>query len=346
MQTVNLSTSSGNKSSVLISSHLSDLTPLFNELRQSGRRVVAVTDIVVNEIYGQYFDCEKILIHADEQHKTVDEAVRIVHELLAINAGKELFLIGIGGGITTDICGFVASIFKRGVDFAFIPTTLLAMVDASVGGKNGVNCAHFKNMLGVIRQPQWIYVNPFFLKTLPDRQFRCGIAEMLKMFIIAEDNYRNAVSLFTDKSLAEIMDDEETKHRFILLIQSAIQIKCRFVMEDEFDTGNRRLLNLGHTFAHALEHCTSELFHGEAVAIGMILSAKLAQSPCVSVLKEDFIKCGLPIGIPSHLDKKKFLDAIWQDKKNEGETITCVLLHDIKNVSVSTLDTDTLYKIL
>ena len=240
-------------------------------------------------------------IDTSEELKTVETAVLICRQLMEAGASRKALVLAVGGGITTDLTGFAASIYKRGVRYANIPTTLLAQVDAAVGGKTGVNLDGYKNMLGVIVQPQFTFLCPEVLRTLPVRELRAGIAEMLKTFLIADaDAYSQAVSFFTAGKSPEIPSAD--------LILKAAAIKAAIVERDPYESGERAKLNLGHTFAHAIEHEArkrgDDIVHGEAVAIGIIMAADMAEregfaeNGLTERLRADFKRLGLPTECP------------------------------------------------
>ena len=237
-----------------------------------------------------------LLLDVSEENKSMSTVLEICKWLMDNDAGRNALLLAIGGGITTDMAGFAASIYKRGIRFAYVPTTFLSQVDAAIGGKTGVNFQNYKNILGVIRQPEFTYICPEVLGTLPYRDFLSGAAELLKTFIIDNtgNNYEKAVEVLSEihgsidrkqaiaSHLAEIED----------LAAAAAKIKAGIVERDEFECGERRKLNLGHTFAHAIEfvsmsrhngsmsghNCAeSGVTHGEAVAMGMIMAAKASE---------------------------------------------------------------------
>ena len=260
-----------------------------------------------------------------EAGKTMDTVLHICRFLLDAGASRKALLIALGGGITSDMAGFAACIYKRGIEFAFIPTTLLAQVDAAIGGKTGVNFDDYKNMLGIIRQPVFTLLSPEPLETLDDRDFRCGVAEMLKTFLIDDaDLYREAVTQLQHPSADRLQP----------LIFAAATIKADIVSRDPDEHGERRILNFGHTFAHAIEHEArtrgDDLAHGEAVAIGMILAARLserlgiAQKGLAARLTADFEACGLPVECPYPLDG--LIAAMARDKKAEGGIIHFILI--------------------
>lgn len=237
-----------------------------------------------------------LLLDVSEENKSMSTVLEICKWLMDNDAGRNALLLAIGGGITTDMAGFAASIYKRGIRFAYVPTTFLSQVDAAIGGKTGVNFENYKNILGVIRQPEFTYICPEVLGTLPYRDFLSGAAELLKTFIIDNtgDNYEKAVEVLSEihgsvdrkqaiaSHLAEIED----------LAAAAAKVKAGIVERDEFECGERRKLNLGHTFAHAIESVSmsrhngsmsghngaeSGVTHGEAVAMGMIMAAKASE---------------------------------------------------------------------
>lgn len=289
-------------------------------------------------------------IDASEQKKNLDTVMGICSFLLDNNADRKSLVLGIGGGITTDMTGFAASIYKRGVKFAFVPTTLLAQVDAAIGGKTGVNFHQFKNMLGVIRQPEFTFICPEPLETLPQRDFVSGSAEMLKTFILdngpQNDRYESACHLLEK---IHSTPDGVIKYstRLLPFIISAAAVKAGVVSRDQFENGERRILNLGHTFAHAIEHLSAEeetgqgIAHGEAVAMGIVLAAKLsaalgiANSHLPERLARDFKRVGLPCECPFPLEEME--KAMSVDKKAEGDKIHFILPQSIGHVVIKDL---------
>ena len=263
-----------------------------------------------------------IAIDTSEELKTKDTAVLICLQLMEADASRKALVLAVGGGITTDLTGFAATIYKRGVRYANIPTTLLAQVDAAIGGKTGVNFDGYKNMLGAIVQPQFTFICPAVLKSLPARELKAGLAELLKTFLIADSAaYSKAVSSFTDGKTPEIPSAD--------LILKAAAIKAAIVERDPYEAGERAKLNLGHTFAHAIEHEArmrgDDVVHGEAVAIGIIMAAGkaeregIAENGLTERLKADFNHLGLPTECP--YDNLEFT----KDKKAAGEKVTFIL---------------------
>lgn len=313
-----------------------------------------------------------MLIEAHESTKNIHTVMDICSWLMEEGADRDALVLAVGGGITSDMVGFAASIYKRGVRFAYVPTTLLSQVDAAIGGKTGVNFDGYKNILGTIRQPEFTYICPDLLVSLPNRDFLSGAAEMLKTFIIEDnENYYDAVGLLTDMNMqycsrvAEGEDEAEVwqycienySGELLKLICEAAKVKAGVVSRDQFEGGERRKLNLGHTFAHAIEAIahrrTDDVTHGEAVAMGMVqaaaLSAKYAtkdqqwMEECDYSLyqrfEDDFLAVGLPINCPYRI--ADMAELMVKDKKAEGGKIHFVLpaaVGDVRIVDMSVED--------
>ena len=277
-----------------------------------------------------------LAITADEEHKTFQTAEGICRFLMKEGADRQALVVAVGGGVTTDLVGFAASIYKRGVRYANIPTTLLAQVDAAIGGKTGVNLDSYKNMIGLVRQPEFTYICPQALEGLPEREMRSGSAELLKTFLIKDASfYAEAVNRISAKA---------TPLEMLPLIKQAASIKASIVRKDENERGLRRILNLGHTYGHAIEwyqHSNSDrtpLSHGEAVAIGIIVAARkseelgVAKTGLADRLVKDFTTCGLPTQLP--YSEEELEPAVRNDKKAEGGKINFVLLEKIGRATV------------
>lgn len=286
-------------------------------------------------------------ITADEEHKTMDTVLGICRWLLEEGADRDALVLAVGGGVTTDMAGFAACIYKRGIRYANVPTTVLGQVDAAIGGKTGVNLDSYKNILGIIRQPEFTFIWPETLGTLPQRERLSGIAELLKTFIIGstgkegdldgekqkdEDLYRRAVTAVKNgEDLSEF-------------IEKAGEIKRRIVALDERENDLRQVLNLGHTYGHAVEwyqrsHGVSDpLTHGEAVAAGIIRAAELSEETqtaprgLAEMLRNDFSSCGLPTALPC--PEGELQDAIRKDKKAHGGKVNFILIERIGKVII------------
>lgn len=301
------------------------------------RRVVAVIDRRVAELYGNLFPFEKIEVVAEERNKTMQTVEEVIQKLLELHADRDVLLLGVGGGITTDICGFVASIYKRGVACGLVPTTLLGMVDAAIGGKNGVNMLGYKNMLGTIRQPEFVVSTIDFLSTLDAAEVRQGLAEMLKVFLIKGKYFEECGAFFADHGVGEMLKDATKRIQLQVFIEEAVAVKELLVCEDERDNGVRQQLNLGHTFGHALERCTG-MAHGDAVAIGLVCAARCADSADSELVTRVLQSCGLPVEIPAGVSREAMLEAMMQDKKRADGHCRVVVLEAVGRVAVREMD--------
>ena len=293
-------------------------------------KYVIITDKNVGQIYGKDFpQCEVIQISTGEKIKNIETLQYIYEKLLALEADRSVFIIGIGGGIVCDIAGFIASTYLRGVRFGFVSSTLLAQVDASVGGKNGVNFHGYKNMIGNFNQPEFVICDMNLLKTLPKREVLCGFGEIAKHAFIGdagmcdflEENYKKALNL-----------DEEVITR---LVYDSVVIKSTIVNRDEREKGERKKLNFGHTFGHAIEKTTDILLHGEAISVGMVVASHLSASKGLlskqDVERIETLLAMLELPITLDINRKKMIDAIKRDKKRQGDDIDFVLLDGIGN---------------
>lgn len=311
------------------------------------------------------------LIDSSEETKTMETVMDICGWLLDNGADRDALILAIGGGITTDIAGFAASIYKRGVRFAYVPTTLLSQVDAAIGGKTGVNFERYKNILGVIRQPEFTYICPQVLASLPHREFTAGVAEMLKTFIIKDEgNYQKAIdvlqemqqgySILPEESAADYWCDciAAYSDELVYLISEAVRVKAGVVTNDQFEKGERRKLNLGHTFAHAVETLAQrngdDISHGEAVAIGLVLAARLSDrvfngdmdtpTAMEGSLAIDLCDCGLYPECPYEIEE--MAEIMCRDKKAEGGSVHFILMREIGDVVSYTMTVDEVVKLL
>lgn len=297
------------------------------------RRVVVVSDINIDRYYhsllAQY---DHILISQGETSKTLHTVDMIYRRFIELGVDRSTFVLGIGGGIVTDVAGFVASTYMRGLEFGFVSTTLLGQVDASVGGKNGVNVDGYKNMVGTFNQPQFVICDVDMLSTLSEREFRTGLAEMIKAGVIAD---RELFERLESSSLQELRTDKELLSE---LVYRAIKVKADIVERDERESGDRRKLNLGHTLAHAIEKCSSKMNHGEAVAVGLSLIADAAwRSGALSETDKariDRLLIGYGFSITPPVEMRRLLKEVKKDKKNEGDYIYIVLPTEIGSCRV------------
>ena len=316
-----------------------DGLPAFLGERYPERRIAAIGDAEALRRHGDRLSAvlpEGTLVlevPSGEDSKSRAEKARLEDELLSRRLGRDTVIVGFGGGVVTDLAGFVAATYLRGVPFIAAPTTLLAAVDASVGGKTGINTAHGKNLVGVFRQPAAVFADTGFLRTLPEPEFLNGVAEALKMAATSDRE------LFADieRGLGTLRDRETaTLTRFIA---AAVRIKAAVVAADERESGLREVLNFGHTIGHGLEHATDyRLAHGAAVAIGMIAESRMArEAGFLDREAEDRLHTlidavGLPIRPPDEVERGRVLAALGGDKKARGGEPRFVMLEAIGRV--------------
>ena len=287
------------------------------------RRIVVVSDANIDRYYpsliGRY---DHILIGQGETNKTLLTLDAVYRRLIELKVDRSTFILAIGGGIVTDVAGFAASTYMRGLEFGFISTTLLGQVDASVGGKNGVNVDGYKNMVGSFTQPRFVICDVDMLRTLSEREFRTGLAEVIKSAVIADSE------LFELLEGADFTTLKEDKNLLQQIVYRAISVKASIVERDERETGDRRKLNLGHTLAHAIEKSSSKMNHGEAVAVGLKLITEAAVR-CGKLSAGDgerivglLQRAGFALEPP--VEMRTLLKAVSRDKKSEGDDIYIV----------------------
>lgn len=295
-------------------------------------RYVIITDTNVGPIYGSPAlrafpknSASLLTIPAGEAHKTRDTWTRLTDELLALGVGRDTAIVALGGGVVGDVAGFVAATFMRGVPVVQIPTTLLAMIDASIGGKTGVDTPSGKNLVGAFHNPTAVFSDPQVLATLDVNNLRTGFAEAIKHGVIADSGYFEFVAGEIPKLLAPggIVGDSVSR-----LIVRSIEIKAEIVSRDEREQGLRKVLNFGHTVGHAIETLSGYgLAHGEAVSIGMVLESAiaerigLAEAGTSAAIRDALRVAGLPVDRPRAISGEKILDSMRADKKaREGRT--------------------------
>lgn len=291
-------------------------------------RVIVITDVNIDRLYSDLVHrYEHIVIGSGEAIKSLHTVEMIYDRLRAMGADRSTFLLGIGGGIVTDITGFVAATYMRGVEFGFISTSLLGQVDASIGGKNGVNVADYKNMVGTFLQPRFVISDVEMLRTLPRREFRAGMAEAVKSAIVGDAELFAHIEEHAGDAL---YSDVELLKR---VVYGSVAVKSVIVAEDEREAGRRRVLNLGHTIAHAIEKSTHELNHGEAVAVGisMISHASVRMGimaeECAERIDAVLQRLGFELGLPIPLSA--VLREVRYDKKKRDNILRVVLPENI-----------------
>ena len=296
------------------------------------KNVILITDKNVKQFYENDFPPHPVItIDTGEKIKNLDTVRDIYEKLVAVGADRSTFIVGLGGGIVCDIAGFVASTYLRGVRFGFVSSTLLSQVDASVGGKNGVNFKGYKNMVGVFNQPEFVICDLNLLNTLPKKEILGGMAEIVKHGAIEDADLFAYLEEHSQKALA--LDIEVIEK----LVYDSIVIKSAIVNQDELEKGARRKLNFGHTFGHAFEKTTG-VPHGEAVSVGMVMASELSvkrgrlSAEDAGRIKTLLQRIGLPVDI--HTEGKRVFDALKKDKKRKGDHIYFVLLNEIGNAFV------------
>jgi 3-dehydroquinate synthase len=283
-----------------------------------------------------------IVLKAGEEFKNQNAVNEIINQLIELNADRQSFIVGAGGGVVTDIAGFAASVYMRGIKFGFVPTSILGMVDASVGGKNGIDVGVYKNLVGIIRHPEFLLFDYSFLETLPDEEWINGFAEIVKHACIKDESM---FDLLKEKTLE---DFQNSKDNIGKLIERNVDIKYNVVANDEFESGERKLLNFGHTIGHAIEN-TAKLPHGSAVSIGMIaaciISEKINGFPHKETekVKQLLSKYHLPTAFD--FDKEKTWDILLHDKKKSGSDMNFVVLDKIGKASIKKIPLTDLHDI-
>lgn len=308
-------------------------------LFSSAERCMVISNDVVSPLYlnqvqfsleSQGWQVFTHILPDGEQYKTIESWSGIMDSLMESKLARNEPIIALGGGVVGDMTGFAAACYRRGVPFVQVPTTLLAQVDSSVGGKTAVSHPHGKNMIGAFYQPKLVWIDPDVLKTLAQNQLRAGLAEVIKYGAIWDQNFFQ----YVQENAAKLhqLDADVISH----VIVESCRFKAEIVMQDETEQGARALLNLGHTFGHAIESMThyTGYLHGEAVAIGMRMAARLseqrgdASAGCEKAMVEALQALQLPIDPPS-FTAEQWLDAMGHDKKNIGSKIRYILLRKI-----------------
>ncbi len=302
-------------------------------------KVAIVTNPTVSGFHLEYLmekisakEVHVITVPDGEQYKNWETIESILEKLFEKRFNRKSLLIAFGGGVIGDMTGFAASIYQRGIDFVQIPTTLLSQVDASVGGKTGINNRFGKNLVGAFHQPNAVYIDPYFLSTLPEREFGAGVAEIIKMAVTFDKSFFNWLEV------VDLVDPEQLKEA----IAKSVQTKAWVVAQDEKERGLRAALNYGHTFGHVIENETryEKYLHGEAVAIGMVMANAVSVAlgwmhPEEAEQVKDLLE---KYGLPTHYaikDVDAFYETFFLDKKSADASITFILPKHLGGVEIT-----------
>jgi len=308
---------------IFIGKHILKTAKLRDFCKSLGSRIIIISDARVGKLYGtalaKSLQGELILIPDGELAKTKETQELLMQTLFQMNCGKDTVLIALGGGITTDLVGFVSSIYKRGVPLVLVPTTLLAIVDAAIGGKTAINTPFGKNLIGTLYHPKAIFADLATLSTLSEKEWMNGVSEILKMGLIYD---------------AELWNGAKKNLKDPKLISRAIQGKITIVEQDPWDKSIRHILNFGHTIGHGLELISEYLMaHGEAVALGSLIEAHLSMR-LGFLSSQDFTSihqmyAPFSLKLPASYTREKFLQALLHDKKRKGNEIRFVCIDQI-----------------
>jgi 3-dehydroquinate synthase len=301
-------------------------------------RAVVITDENILRFYRAELPPVPVLsIGSGEGEKTLETVRSLYESMLALEVDRSVFIIGIGGGIVCDVSGFAAATYMRGLRFGFVPTSLLAQVDAGIGGKNGVNLEGYKNLVGTFSQPEFVLCDPWFLRTLPEAEVANGLAEIVKHALIADAEMFAYIEKHAEKALA--LDPEVIAR----LVGDSVRIKAAVVGRDEREAGERRKLNFGHTLGHALE-AAGRFSHGEAVSVGMVFAADVSvrRGRLDAAAFDRLLRLLNALRLPTaaQVDLRRVQEAVGKDKKRAGESIHFVQLDGIGNSAVDKISLD------
>lgn len=344
---------------VIAAQGLDQLGELLNGLNL-GNKVLLVSNPSIFKHYGERvrasltssgFEVHSCTIPAGERYKTLNTVQKIYDAALENRLERSSIMVALGGGVIGDMTGFAAATWLRGINFVQVPTTLLSMVDASIGGKTGVNHPQGKNLIGAFHQPRLVLIDPQVLNTLPVREFRAGMAEVIKYGIIWD------ADLFTQMEKSKRLDQLRYLPADLLqaILQRSCQAKADVVSKDEKEAGLRAILNYGHTIGHAIESLTGYRLvnHGEAVAIGMVAAGQLAAELNMwtrdDAKRQDALiqKAGLPTQLPAGVDIEAIVDALQTDKKVKAGKVRFILPTQIGTVTITDqVPSDTITQVL
>ncbi len=306
------------------------------------RATILITDENVYKAHTKRFKgWNTIVLKAGEEYKVQATVDAVVEALIEMEADRKTTLVGIGGGVITDLTGYIASVYMRGIRFGFIPTSILGLVDASIGGKNGIDVGQYKNMVGVIRQPSFILHDMVLLNSLPQKEWENGFAEVIKHACIKD------ATMFAALEEYQLNTYQKKKTAICDLVERNALIKIKVVQKDEFEKGDRRLLNFGHTLGHALE-TQYELLHGQAISIGMTYACHISEQLTGFRDTERVVRLLEKYQLPTYasFDKAKAFQVLKMDKKRERKEMNYVLLDRIGKGVVKTISLKKLEQLL
>jgi len=308
---------------------------LFKYIDLDSSNVFLIIDSNIYDLHSKKFhEFENILVvESVEDSKSLAYIDTLIDKLILLGCNRSSFIVGVGGGVISDIAGFIASIYMRGVRFGFVPTTLLSITDASIGGKNGVNFKGIKNIIGTINEPEFLLIDFSFLKTLSDFELSNGYSEIIKHACISSNK------LF---SLLEQVEIDYNSNSFKEILKESIKIKLTIISNDLNESKSRKLLNFGHTFGHAIE-AKYKMSHGEAISLGIVLAINLSSkfgylddNSTIVRITNLLSKFSLPIDINQY-NKKSLMYYVTKDKKSEGKYVDFIVLNSIGSAKVKSL---------
>ncbi|MEY4280925.1 MAG: hypothetical protein RLZ39_337, partial [Bacteroidota bacterium] len=308
------------------------------------KQIIYLIDACVFEKHASLFKASPyILIPSGEASKCWATIDFIIHQLLELNANRQTLLVGVGGGVVSDITGFVAAIYMRGIEFGFVPTTLLSMVDAAIGGKNGINFGEQKNLIGTFNLPSFILMDYTFLNSLPIDEFKNGFGEIIKYACLSDVRFFDMLFMHT------IEDYQKDIHKIDALIQHCVSTKNKMVMADFKESHVRKLLNFGHTIGHAIEKAHT-IPHGQAVGLGILYACKLSETlrkfdPANTIKIKNLLQ---QYQLPTHITfSKDLIDSIVKhDKKSTDKGIDFILLDSIGKPHIQNISIDQLKELI
>lgn len=311
------------------------------KIMDPGATIIITDENVFNAHTKRFKGWNTIVLKPGEEYKVQATVDAVIEKLIEMETDRKTTLVGVGGGVVTDITGYVASVYMRGIRFGFLPTSILGLVDASIGGKNGIDVGEYKNMVGIIRQPSFILHDMVFLNSLPQREWENGFAEVIKHSCIKD------AAMFAALETNSLKTYQSKQKSICDLIQRNTLIKIKVVQKDEFEIGERRLLNFGHTLGHALE-TQYELLHGQAISIGMTYACHISEKLAGFKQTEKVVALLEKYNLPTYasFNKQKVFDVLKMDKKRERKEMNYVLLEKIGKGVVKSISLKQLEKII